>query len=256
MADLIDRFLPMRQVTNRRSNSSPWFDSECHSLKRQARRLERRYRRTKLLSDRRPTTWVQFVRSMHRQYREKERSNWEAKIASHTREPKRLWATFNALLGRRRPDRPPDTPSFTADAFLASFDAKIRDIRQATAGSPPPIHPPSDCRLSTIHPVSSAELRRVILSSPPKSCELDPIPTFLLQEFVDTLLPLLTTLCNLSLQEGTLPSSQKRSILISALKGGGLDPTDPTNYDSKRYLLLKNHRKGRCYAARRLPRRE
>jgi hypothetical protein len=167
---------------------------------------------------------------MHRQYREKERSYWEAKIASHTKEPKRLWTAFNALLGRRRPERPPDTPFFTADDFLASFEAKILDIRQATADSLPPDYPPSNCHLSTLNSVTSAELRRIILSSPPKSCELDPIPTFLLHEFIDILLPLLTTLCNRSLQEGILPSTQKRSILIPALKSGGLDPTNPGNY--------------------------
>jgi hypothetical protein len=84
--------------------------------------------------------------------------------------------------------------------------------------------------MSTLNAVNSEELRRIILSSPPKSCELDPLPTFLLQEFVDILLPLLTTLCNRSLQEGILPPTQKRSILIPVLKSDGLDQADPVNY--------------------------
>src|SRR6218665_2686350 len=52
----------------------------------------------------------------------------------------------------------------------------------------------SSHNLSTVTPVTSAELRHIILESPPKSCELDPLPTSLLQEFVDVLLPLLTVL--------------------------------------------------------------
>ena len=79
-------------------------------------------------------------------------------------------------------------------------------------------------------PVTTDELRRVILASPPKSCELDPLPTSLLQEFVDVLLPLLAVLCNSSIREGVLPPSQKRSILVPVLKCEGLDSNNPVNF--------------------------
>src|SRR6218665_3203771 len=46
--------------------------------------------------------------------------------------------------------------------------------------------------MSTLAPVTATNLRRLILSSASKSCELDPLPTSLLQEFVDVLLPLIT----------------------------------------------------------------
>ena len=145
-------------------------------------------------------------------------------------DPKRLWATFNDLLGRGRAGRKPDTPSFTADGFLESFTSKILAIREATAGSPPPSFPSTDFSLSDLSPVSSQELRRIILASAPKTCELDPLPTFLLQEYVDVLLPLLTVLCNRSLQEGILPPSQKKSILVPVLKRDGLDASEPANF--------------------------
>src|SRR6218665_3013209 len=79
-------------------------------------------------------------------------------------------------------------------------------------------------------PVTGTELRRIILSSAAKSCEFDPLPTFLLQKLVDVFLPFLTFLCNRSIQDGILPQSQKHSILISVLKREGLDATDPSNY--------------------------
>ena len=44
------------------------------------------------------------------------------------------------------------------------------------------------------------------------------------------LLTLLTTLCNRSIRYGILPPSQKKPILISVLKGDGLDPANPMNY--------------------------
>ena len=70
------------------------------------------------------------------------------------------------------------------------------------------------------------------MTSPPKSCDLDPtcIPTFLLQEFVDDLHPFLTALSNRSIQDGVLPPSEKRSILVPVLKRSGLDSTDPLNF--------------------------
>src|SRR6218665_2593212 len=135
-----------------------------------------------------------------------------------------------AILGRRRTEPQCDAPSFSADDFLASFKKKIADIRQDTSHSTPPVFHPTDCKLSTMNDVTSAELRCIILTSPPKSCELDPIPTFLLQEFVDDLLPFLTALCNRSVQDGVLPPSQKRSVLVPVLKRSGLDSTDPLNF--------------------------
>ena len=62
------------------------------------------------------------------------------------------------------------------------------------------------------------------------SCDLDPAPTFLVKEFLDPLLPFLTRLCNVSLREGRLPSSQTTVIVTPALKKPGLDPSDMKNY--------------------------
>ena len=64
----------------------------------------------------------------------------------------------------------------------------------------------------------------------PQSSKLDPLPSFLLQESIDTHLPFLIVLCNCSLQEGVLPVSQKRSILVPVLKDNGLDAAEPTNF--------------------------
>ena len=67
------------------------------------------------------------------------------------------------------------------------------------------------------------------MAAAPKMCELDPVPTFLVQELIDDLLPFLTVLCNRSIQEAHLLTSQKRSIILPKLKRDGLDPTDPSN---------------------------
>ena len=84
--------------------------------------------------------------------------------------------------------------------------------------------------LTELTGVLAPELRRLILASLPKSSELDPLPPFLIQESIDSLLPFLTLLCNVSLHEGVLPSSQKRSIIMPVVKQSGLDPSAPSSY--------------------------
>ena len=46
---------------------------------------------------------------------------------------------------------------------------------------------------------------------------------------IDILLSFLTLLCNTSLREGVLPSSQKRSIITPIIKQPGLDPSAPSS---------------------------
>ena len=75
-----------------------------------------------------------------------------------------------------------------------------------------------------------SEIRRVIMASPTKSCALDPIPTFLLKEVVDDLLPFLTAMVNTSLREGYLPGSQKHAVVSPLLKKSSLDPVEMKNY--------------------------
>ena len=74
------------------------------------------------------------------------------------------------------------------------------------------------------------EARAIIMRSPSKSCSLDPIPTTILKECIDDLLPFLTVKCNTSLLEGHLPVSQRHAIITPLIKKSNLDTTDVKNY--------------------------
>ena len=56
------------------------------------------------------------------------------------------------------------------------------------------------------------------MRSKKKSCSLDPMPTKLLLEFTDTLLPLFVKLINLSLVSGQFPSAWKVALVQPLLK--------------------------------------
>ena len=121
--------------------------------------------------------------------------------------------------------------SHTADGFAAFFARKIDSVRSDTAGLPPP--PIIACTTSlftSFRSCSQEEVRKIVMSSPIKSCSLDPVPTFLLREFIDVLLPFVTQMVNASLQQGRLPDSQKHEMVRPLLKKPGLDTADMNNY--------------------------
>src|SRR6218665_3340947 len=73
-------------------------------------------------------------------------------------------------------------------------------------------------------------LRRLLISCNLKSCELDPLPPFIIADVVDDIAPFLLYLFNRSLSEGFLPDSQKRALVFPTLKSPNLDPDLCQNY--------------------------
>ena len=53
LCNVADKLAPPHTVRRRSKRLAPWFDSECRALRRNCRRLERRYRRTRSPADRR-----------------------------------------------------------------------------------------------------------------------------------------------------------------------------------------------------------
>ena len=73
-------------------------------------------------------------------------------------------------------------------------------------------------------------MKECILNSAPKSCELDPIPTKLLLECLDSILPSLIDLFNSSLASGIFPQCFKSALITPILKKRCLDHNDLNNY--------------------------
>ena len=65
------------------------------------------------------------------------------------------------------------------------------------------------CLLTAFEPATEAEIGTLLKSSPVKSCELDLIPTWLLRDCARDIVPGLTTIVNLSLRTGVVPSHMK-----------------------------------------------
>ena len=51
MRDIVDQLAPLHTVRCRTGRIAPWFDADCRSARRECRRLERRYLRTRTTDD-------------------------------------------------------------------------------------------------------------------------------------------------------------------------------------------------------------
>ena len=127
-----------------------------------------------------------------------------------------------------------------AEQFNKFFINKISSIRDVLSGSNQSVDSETACMSSDIEfsgehfsefaPVSDRELLKIINSAPTKSCELDPLPTFLLKQCVEPLLPLISAIINKSLSDSKVPHYFKAAIIRPLLKKPGLDKEILKNY--------------------------
>ena len=68
------------------------------------------------------------------------------------------------------------------------------------------------------------------MKSKPTSCSLNPLPSSLLLEFVDDLLPTLSNVVNFSLSSGTFPSTFRSAVVKPLAQKASLDPDILKNF--------------------------
>ncbi len=78
--------------------------------------------------------------------------------------------------------------------------------------------------------LDQSEVCRIVKGCTNKSCILDSLPTWLLKENIDVVLPVLTDIVNTSLTSGVFPMDLKQTIVTPILKKTTLDCNDLNNY--------------------------
>ena len=124
---------------------------------------------------------------------------------------KELHQIVNTLSNRHPPKILPtiyhsaDLPSI----FIKHFTNKVEKLRANIASehvTSTLVTGTTAATFSSFEKVSQLTVKECILNSAPKSCELDPIPSKLLIECLDSILPSLTVLFNSSLASGISPT--------------------------------------------------
>lgn len=230
---LIDEHAPIQVKTVSIRPDAPWFTDDIQEAKRRRRRAERRSIKSGLFVDR------ELYRRECESYYE---CIFNAKSAylkdliknADTKELFRLVKTLST------PTQSSPLPDHSSDSELANrFATFFREKVAKVVSSFPNVVPAPASRsfapgprheLSDFCLVSLSQVRKLITSLPSKHCKLDPIPTWLLKEVLDELLPHITKLFNLSLSSGIVPESFKTSLLLPLLKKPSLDTNGLKNY--------------------------
>ena len=77
---------------------------------------------------------------------------------------------------------------------------------------------------------SEDEIKKLILSSSSKSCDLDPIPTSVLKNCLDILITPITDIINISMETSTFPQNFKEAHVRPLLKKTSLPKNELKNY--------------------------
>ena len=147
--------------------------------------------------------------------------------------PRTLWKTINNILHRTRYPSIPDL-SDISESFSKFFMDKIEKIRRNFTNdvhNMPDIKSPTvKSRMTCFELATADKVRQSIINSPSKTCNLDLIPTELLESCLDVLLVPITQMVILSLISGVFPDIFKTSHVMPLLKKPSLSKDDMKNY--------------------------
>ena len=240
MRDIVDKHAPEQTKTVRLKSPVPWFDGNLKDLKRQRRKAERQWLRHKADPTMSETYKKQYnqARNEYRAAIEKTKTEYYSdQVQKCAGDQKKLFALIRSISKPQEQEQYPDCSSLQnlANAFANFFAMKIANIRTKLeeytieTEAIPTDAIPRENMLLAFQPLSEDDIRKLIIKSPNKQCDSDPIPTWLLKECLDPLLPVLTFLVNKSLQIGYFPEEWKNALVTPLLKKLGLELIYP-NY--------------------------
>ena len=237
---LIDKHAPIRTKTITQRPNCPWYSDELHEAKHLRRKLERRWRKSRLTVDHQIYRDQCIV--MNKLLKRTRQTYYSDKIIECGRDQKGIFKVAKHLLGDTGCPSLPSTapPSELTEIFSNFFTEKILTIRRGLQSDEEPepedneshinMQPFVKKPLKQFTCASQKEVKTIIMKSPNKSCELDPVPTWLLKSCVDELLPIITAIINTSLKNSHVPRAFKCARIRPLLKKSGLDPDILKNY--------------------------
>jgi hypothetical protein len=236
LSRLLDVHAPLKKRYITIRPAAPWYNDDIRDAKRKRRRLERSWRRSKDPTDR------ELYRNQCRMVADLLRSSrsdyYSQVITAHAGDQRKLFTTVSKLLHTSPvkgcyPSHASDKD--LPDKFMDFFDSKVRLIRtdldsHATTINTVPEIQLKTCSFESFEPITLHVFMDIIGSSARKSCDLDPIPGYLLNNCLIELAPVLTNIVNLSLLSAEIPDQLKLAVLKPLLKKPSLDHREFKNF--------------------------
>ncbi len=236
LSRILDKHAPVCKRTITIRPSKPWYNNEISEAKHYRKQLERKWRKTKSTSDRQ--LFVAQRLKVTRLIDQAKTDYYGSKITGCADDQKSLFKIVEQLLHNKGPEKfPTHNDSFhLAETFSSFFINKIVKIRDqldieenstclgAAALTNFNNEEPPVCNvLEEFVPLTEEEIGILIAKSATKSCDLDPLPTSILKEHLDLLLPTITNIVNMSLTSFIFPQSMKTALVRPLLKKASLD---------------------------------
>ena len=235
--DTLNKHAPERDKVMYNNNKPKWMDQEFKVARANRRKKYKKWRRTQNDDDR--ELFVQSRAEVAQLVNVKKRNYYSGLIANCDNSQRELFKACKNLLDKPKSSVLPksNSPLPLANRFNNYFCDKIVKIRNNFI-SPGPIvvqepstsdFPIANSTLNEFEPVTESQLLKIIKLAPIKTSPDDPIPAILLKNCMDTILPDLVQLVNLSLTSGEM-DGLKDSVVTPLLKKVGADPEELSNY--------------------------
>ena len=229
---ILDKHAPMKEKSITVRKPTPWNRDDIREAKVAKRKAEKKWRKSK-----NPTDLSDFKmkrNSLNTLLAKLKTDHLSKQINDNKGNSKALFKIVNSELNRRpaTPFPPNKSNETLVSDFSNFFEDKIDKIRknldrhantrrrnsraansQTFSGTP----------LCSFARMNMNEVRQIINKMAAKHSKLDPLPTWLVKNCLNELLPTITEIINTSLELGTVPTSYKHAIITPLLKKANMD---------------------------------
>ena len=196
----------MRTTQIKLVDKAPWFDKEYSDLRRERRKAERKYHRTRLHTDKKVYTALrrEAINTSFSKKREFICKRLEKNPS------KSLYSVVNELTDNKKVTVLPDSNNDKelANSFLLFFHEKIKKIRSTFSPVRKELNGTNNCpvvdKLSEFEPATLEEITEIAKSFGIKCSPEDPVPSPLLSSNIETFAPYWLEIVNLSLEVGSM----------------------------------------------------
>ncbi|XP_047124182.1 uncharacterized protein LOC124806925 [Hydra vulgaris] len=213
---VLDHLAPIRKYSIRiGKQDDKWLSLDAKNKKIRRRKLERCYRKTGSLSDKKlyRTACREAAAAIHKS----RCSHYKAKINSAYGDQKETWNYVKKLLHSKSSKSNNTIPEAKCDIISQYFIRKLEIIKnpiQERLKKTPiskfisELSPPVDI-LTTFGTVTPTDVSKIIKTLKPKTSPLDIIPTNILKSCSEIFSPIIAHLADLSFKSGIFPASYK-----------------------------------------------
>ena len=233
-SNTLEAVAPIKLKKVREKRTVPWYNSNTHSLKKETRSLERKWRKTNLEVFR--IAWKNSMSSYRQALKTARAEHIHKLIENNQNNPRFLFSTVARLTNNQTPPDLNIPSQLNSNDFMNFFTDKIDNIRNtitnvdSTASNTLVLSIAPKDKLQCFTTIGQEELNKLITASKPTTCLLDPVPTKLLKELLPVAEKPLLNIINSSLSLGHVPKPFKLAVIKPLIKKPQLDPSELANY--------------------------